>query len=50
MFKGLNTPQIADQLFIAYDTVENHRRNLRRKTQTKTAAALMNYVWENNWL
>ncbi len=50
MAKGLNTPQIAEQLFIAYDTVENHKRNLRKKTQTKTAAALMNYVWENNLL
>jgi DNA-binding CsgD family transcriptional regulator len=50
MAKGLNTPQIANHLFIAYDTVENHKRNLRKKTQTKTAAALMNYVWENNLL
>jgi DNA-binding CsgD family transcriptional regulator len=50
MARGLNTPQIADQLSIAYDTVENHKRNLRKKTKTKTSAALMNYVWENNLL
>lgn len=50
MAKGLNTPQIANQLFIAYDTVENHKRNLRKKTHTKTSVALMNYVWENNLL
>ena len=50
MAKGLNTPQIADQLFIAYNTVENHKRNLRMKTQTKTSPALINFVWENNLL
>ena len=50
MAKGLNTPQIAEKLFIAYDTVENHKRNLREKTGTKTSAALINYVWENNLL
>lgn len=50
MAKGLNTPQIANHLFIAYDTVENHKRNLRKKTKTKTSAALINYVWENNLL
>ena len=35
MAKGLNTPQIANQLFIAYDTVENHKRNLRKKPEQK---------------
>ena len=50
MARGLNTPQIAAQLFLAYDTVENHKRNMRKKTQPKTSAALMNYVWENNLL
>ena len=50
MARGLNSPQIAKQLFIAYDTVENHKRNLRKKTSTKTAAALINFAWENNLL
>ena len=50
MAKGLNTPQIANQLFIAYNTVENHKRNLRKKTKTKTSAALINFIWENNLL
>lgn len=48
MAKGLNSPQIAEQLFLSYHTVENHKRNLRRKTNTKTSAELINYVWENN--
>lgn len=47
MAKGLNTPQIAEKLFISYHTVENHKRNLRAKTNTKTSAELMNFVWSN---
>jgi len=48
MTKGLNTPQIAEKLFLSYHTIENHKRNLRQKTCTKTSAELINYVWENN--
>ena len=29
-------------------TVENHKRNLRHKTKTKTSAELIHYVWSNN--
>jgi DNA-binding CsgD family transcriptional regulator len=48
MTKGLNSPQIAEKLFISYYTVENHKRNLRRKTKTKTSVELIHYVWSNN--
>ena len=48
MTKGLNSPEIAKQLFISYHTVENHKRNLRQKTKTKTSAELIHYVWSNN--
>jgi DNA-binding CsgD family transcriptional regulator len=48
MAKGLNSPQIAEKLFISYHTVENHKRNLRQKTNTKTSAELVHYVWSNN--
>jgi DNA-binding CsgD family transcriptional regulator len=48
MTKGLNSPEISQQLFISYHTVENHKRNLRRKTKTKTSAELIHYVWTNN--
>lgn len=50
MAKGLNSPQIAEVLFISYHTVENHKRNLRKKTNTKTSAQLIDYVWRNNLL
>jgi DNA-binding CsgD family transcriptional regulator len=48
MAKGMTTPMIVEELKIAYDTVENHKRHLREKTNTKTAAELMNFVWANN--
>lgn len=48
MTKGLTTPQIATQLFISYHTVENHKRNLRKKTATKTSAQLINFIAVNN--
>ena len=48
MAKGLKTPEIAKELFISYSTVENHRKNLRVKTNTKTSAELMSFVIQNN--
>lgn len=48
MAKGLNSPQIAEKLFLSYHTVEKHKQNLRQKTSTKTSAQLINYVWANN--
>ena len=48
MVKGLNSPEIAAKLFISYHTVENHKRNLRQKTKTKTSAELIHYIWSYN--
>ena len=48
MTKGLNSPEIAEKLFISYHTVENHKRNLRQKTKTKTSAELIHYIWSHN--
>ncbi|MFC3559342.1 helix-turn-helix transcriptional regulator [Pedobacter jamesrossensis] len=50
MLRGLTTPEIADTLFISYHTVENHKRNLRRKTSTKTSVELVHYIMNNNLL
>ena len=48
MAKGLKTPEIAKALFISYSTVENHRKNLRVKTNTKTSSELMSFIIRNN--
>ena len=48
MTKGLNSPKIASTLNISYHTVENHKRNLRHKTATKTSAELMHFIIVNN--
>ena len=46
--KGLNSFQIAEKLFISYHTVENHKRNLRAKTNTKSSAELISFTFQNN--
>lgn len=48
MAKGMNTPGIVEKLNVSYHTVENHKRNLRKKTNTKTSAELMSFVCSNN--
>lgn len=48
MVRGMNTPQMAENLFLSYHTVENHKRNLRKKTKTSTSAELIDYVWRYN--
>lgn len=50
MIRGLTSPEIANKLFISYHTVENHKRNLRQKTATKTSVELMHFVMNNNLL
>ncbi|RZL38669.1 MAG: LuxR family transcriptional regulator [Pedobacter sp.] len=48
--KGFNTPQMAKMLNLSYHTIENHKRNLRQKTGSKTAAELVHFVMDNNLL
>ncbi|NVK51368.1 MAG: response regulator transcription factor [Flavobacteriaceae bacterium] len=39
-----NTQEIADELFIAFNTVEVHRKNLMRKIGTKNMVGLVKYA------
>lgn len=41
---GYNNPQIAETLFIARSTVEQHRKNINRKLEIKTFAQLMKFA------
>lgn len=50
MINGKTSPEIAETLFISYHTVENHKKNLRVKTETKTSVELIYYVLHNNIL
>jgi DNA-binding CsgD family transcriptional regulator len=50
MLRGLTSPEIAKDLCISYSTVENHKRNLRTKTATKTSAELVHFIMSNNLL
>ncbi|WP_407481822.1 LuxR C-terminal-related transcriptional regulator [Elizabethkingia meningoseptica] len=50
MAQGLNSPGIAEKLFLSYHTVENHKRNLRQKTSTKTSSELIAYAMTHSLL
>lgn len=43
----LSNAQIGKQLFISERTVESHRKNIFRKTDTKTVVGLIKYAMEN---
>jgi len=45
--KGYSSPKIAESLFISELTVETHRKNISRKTNTKGVADLINYAYKN---
>ena len=40
---GYTNQQIAEKLFISYETVRSHRKNILEKTGAKNTAALINY-------
>jgi DNA-binding CsgD family transcriptional regulator len=40
---GLTNQQIADKLFISYETVRTHRKNILDKTGARNTLALVNY-------
>ena len=46
--KGFSSPQIAKVLFISENTVETHRRNIFRKTNSHSAIELINYAKEQH--
>jgi len=40
MFEGLTNKEIAEKLFISFETVKSHRKNILQKTGSKNTAAL----------
>lgn len=43
--KGCNNPKIADKLFLSRQTVETHRKNLKRKLEIGSYLDLMRYAF-----
>lgn len=43
IMRGLTNQEIADKLFIGYETVRSHRKNILDKTGAKNTAALITY-------
>jgi DNA-binding CsgD family transcriptional regulator len=48
--QGLSTKQIADKFRISYNTVNNHRKNMLRKTNTKNSADLIRFAISNHYI
>lgn len=43
IMQGLSNKKIADRLFISFETVRSHRKNILRKVGVTNTAALVNY-------
>ncbi len=43
IMQGLTNVEIAEKLFISYETVKTHRKHILEKTHAKNTAALINY-------
>ena len=43
IMQGLSNKEIASRLFISFETVKTHRKNIFRKTGVSNAASLINY-------
>lgn len=48
--EGYSSKQIADKLFISFNTVNTHRRNMLRKTNCQNAMELLKYAITNKLL
>ena len=44
----MTTREIAEKLFVSERTVETHRKNLLRKTNSKNTVGLIKYAYQNN--
>jgi DNA-binding CsgD family transcriptional regulator len=43
IMQGYTSHKIAEKLFISYETIKSHRKNILEKTGAKNTAALINY-------
>lgn len=43
IMQGLTNNEIAEKLFVSFETVKSHRKNILSKTGAKNTAALINY-------
>lgn len=46
IMQGLTNNEIAEKLFISYETVKSHRKNILEKTGAKNTAALIHHYHE----
>ena len=47
IIQGLTNIEIAEKLFISFETVRSHRKNILLKSKSKNTAALINYYYRS---
>lgn len=47
IYQGLSSKQIAKRLFVSINTINNHRKNILRKSNCKNSSALITYAIKN---
>lgn len=47
IIQGLTNNKIAEKLFISFETVRSHRKNILIKSKSKNTAALINYFYRS---
>ncbi len=45
--KGKNNHDIANEIFVSYNTIKTHRKNINRKLQLSTTAEIIQYYYKN---
>lgn len=48
--EGLTAKEIAQKLFISINTIHNHKKNMREKTNCKNTLELLTYAFKKNYL
>ncbi|GAB4044245.1 response regulator transcription factor [Spirosoma litoris] len=48
--EGYSSKQIADKLFLSFNTVNTHRRNMLRKTNSQNSMDLLRYAIQHGLL
>jgi DNA-binding CsgD family transcriptional regulator len=50
MAEGLNSAEIAERLEISKNTVDNHRKNILKKTKSKNSVEALQVALEGHWI
>jgi DNA-binding CsgD family transcriptional regulator len=50
IYQGMSSKKIADLLYLSINTINNHRKNMLEKTQTKNTSELLGFALKHDYL